>query len=143
MRPTQSPASRLGRNTLRVLAALAAAQVAHPGSAAPVDDLRAQVEAGRSAAAYAAFCADESDRPPEFELWCGVAAVGVGRPGEGVLALERYVLQFPDEVRARLELARAYFYARDDLRARQEFGAGGRGRPPGHVAAGGGRSLGG
>src|ERR1700687_178587 len=136
MRPTQSPASRLGRNTLRVLAALAAAQVAHPGSAAPVDDLRVQVEAGRSAAAYAAFCADASDRPPEFELWCGVAAVDVGRPGEGVLALERYVLQFPDDVRARLELARAYFYARDNLRSRQEFEAVARLTPPADVQAG-------
>jgi len=136
MRLTQSPACCLRRNALRVLAALAAAHVAHPGSAAPIDDLRAQVEAGRSAAAYASFCADASDRPPEFELWCGVAAVDVGRPGEGVLALERYVLQFPDDVRARLELARAYFYARDDLRARQEFEGVARGRPPADVQAG-------
>ena len=70
---------------------------------------------------------------PKFELWCGVAAVDVGRPGEGVLALERYVLQFPDDVRAQLELARAYFYARDDLRARQEFEAVAWERPPADV----------
>jgi hypothetical protein len=98
--------------------------------------LRAQVEAGRSAAAYAAFCADAADRSGEFDLWCGVAAVDVGRPGEGVLALERYVLQFPDDVRARLELARAYFYARDGMRARQEFEAVARLKPPAEVQAG-------
>jgi hypothetical protein len=136
MRLTQPPASRPSRNTLRVLAAMAAANVALPASAAPVDDLRAQVEAGRSAAAYAAFCADAADRSGEFDLWCGVAAVDVGRPGEGVLALERYVLQFPDNARARLELARAYFYARDDVRARQEFEAVAALKPPAEVQAG-------
>ncbi|MDQ6916863.1 MAG: hypothetical protein M3023_03485, partial [Pseudomonadota bacterium] len=105
-------------------------------SAAPVDDLRAQVESGQSAAAYSAFCVGAGDRSVEFELWCGVAAVDVGRPGEGVLALERYVLQFPDDVRARLELARAYFYARDDIRSRQEFQAVAKLKPPADVQAG-------
>jgi len=136
MRLTQPPASWLRRNTLRVLAALAAAQLAIHASAAPVDDLRAQVEAGNSAAAYAAFCAGAADRSVDFELWCGVASVDVGRPGEGVLALERYVLQFPDDVRARLELARAYLYARDDVRSRQEFEAVARLKPPADVQAG-------
>ena len=136
MRLTQPSVSRQCRNTLGVLAAMAAGQLALPASAAPVDDLRAQVEAGHSAAAYAAFCADAIERPGEFELWCGVAAVDVGRPGEGVLALERYVLQFPDDVRARLELARAYFYARDDLRSRQEFEAVAQLKPPAEVQAG-------
>ena len=126
----------LRAHTLRALVTLAAAQVALLASAAPVDDLRAQVEAGQSAAAYASFCTSAADRPAEFDLWCGVAAVDVGRPGEGVLALERYVLQFPDDVRARLELARAYFYARDDLRSRQEFEAVSQLKPPAEVQAG-------
>jgi hypothetical protein len=135
MRPTQMPLSRLRRGTLRILAAAAAAHAAAV-SAAPADDLQAQVEAGRSAAAYAAFCTGAADRPPQFDLWCGVAAVDVGRPGEGVLSIERYVLQFPDDVRARLELARAYFYARDDVRAREEFEAVARLKPPADVQAG-------
>jgi hypothetical protein len=107
--------------------------------AAPVDDLRTAVEAGDSAAAYARHCAtsiDAPDRPPEFDLWCGVAAVDIGRSGEGVLALERYVLQFPDDARARLELARAYFYAGDDVRSREEFEAVARTGPPPEVQAG-------
>jgi hypothetical protein len=135
MRLTQASTSRLCRDTLRVLAAMATGALALPALAAPVDDLRAEVEAGHSAAAYAAFCADAADRLAEFELWCGVAAVDVGRPGEGVLALERYVLQFPDDARAHLELARAYFYARDDVRARQEFEAVARLKPPAEVQA--------
>lgn len=121
---------------------MASCNAALPASAAPIDDLHARVEAGQSAAAYAAFCNDAADRPDEFDLWCGVAAVDVGRPGEGVLALERYVLQFPDNARARLELARAYFYARDDVRARQEFEAVAALKPPAEVQAGIDRFLG-
>ena len=136
MRPTQTPAPQPIRITLRVLAALAATGVALSASAAPVDDLRMQVEAGQSAAAYASFCASTDDRPAEFDLWCGIAAVDVGRPGEGVLALERYVLQFADDARARLELARAYFYAGDNVRSRQEFEAVAQQKPPAEVQAG-------
>lgn len=134
MRMTQPPACRSLLPTLRVLVATTVAH-AVGAEAATVDDLRAQVESGQSAAAYSAFCA-AADRSAEFDLWCGVAAVDVGKPGEGVLALERYVLQFPDDVRARLELARAYFYARDDVRSRQEFEAVAKLKPPPEVQAG-------
>jgi hypothetical protein len=130
--------SRL-RHAAIVAIALGASACALAVVAAPVDDLRAAVEAGDSAAAYARHCAtslDAPDRPPEFDLWCGVAAVDIGRSGEGVLALERYVLQFPDDARARLELARAYFYAGDDVRSREEFEAVARTGPPPEVQAG-------
>jgi len=130
--------SRL-RHAAIVVSALGACACALAAVAAPVDDLRTAVEAGDSAAAYARHCAtsiDAPDRPPEFDLWCGVAAVDIGRSGEGVLALERYVLQFPDDARARLELARAYFYAGDDVRSREEFEAVARTRPPPEVQAG-------
>jgi hypothetical protein len=130
--------SRL-RHALIVAIAACASAFALASHAAPVDDLRAAVEAGDSAAAYARHCAtsiDAPDRPPEFDLWCGVAAVDIGRSGEGVLALERYVLQFPDDARARLELARAYFYAGDDVRSREEFEAVARSQPPAEVLAG-------
>jgi hypothetical protein len=112
--------------------------IASSASAAPIDDLRALVESGRSDEAYAQFCADPdvSTRPDGFDLWCGVAAVDLGRPGEGVLALERHVLRFPDDVRARLELARAYFYAGDNVRSREEFEAVAKEKPPADVQAG-------
>lgn len=120
-----------------VLAALFAT-VAATAQAAPVDDLRGMVESGRSAEAYLTFCAksDVVTRPEAFDLWCGAAAVDLGRAGEGVLALERYVLRFPDDARARLELARAYFYAGDDVRAREEFEAVAKDHPPPDVQAG-------
>jgi hypothetical protein len=125
----------------RRAAAIAAAvfiAAAAMAQAAPLDDLRALVEAGRAAEAYATFCtdADVSARPREFDLWCGVAAVDLVRAGEGVLALERYVLEFPNDTRARLELARAYFYAGDNVRAREEFEAVAKEQPPPEVQAG-------
>jgi hypothetical protein len=120
------------------LAILIAPFLAGSVSAAPIDDLRALVESGRSDEAYATFCSepDVSTRPAGFDLWCGVAAVDLGRPGEGVLTLERHVLRFPDDVRARLELARAYFYAGDNVRAREEFEAVAKEKPPADVQAG-------
>jgi hypothetical protein len=121
-----------------MLAAGLLAGVVTAAWAAPTDDLRAMVESGRSAEAYVTYCAasDIVTRPEAFDLWCGAAAVDLGRAGEGVLALERYVLRFPDDARARLELARAYFYAGDDVRAREEFEAVAKEHPPPDVQAG-------
>ncbi len=76
------------------------------------------------------------DAEPRADLWCGIAAVDVGRAAVGVFALERYVLRHPDDSRGRLELARAYFYAGDNPRARAEFETVARERPPAVVEAG-------
>ncbi|MFI4925010.1 MAG: tetratricopeptide repeat protein, partial [Vicinamibacteria bacterium] len=86
-----------------------------------IDTIRRLVETGFSGDAWPLCAAIDRDAVPEADLWCGVAAVDVGRTGEGVLAIERYVLQHPNDVRARLELARAYYYAGDDVAARREF----------------------
>src|SRR6185436_5693957 len=51
------------------------------------------------------------------------------------LALERYVLTFPDNVSARLQLARGYFALGEDARARQEFEALRALQPPPDVTA--------
>jgi len=140
--PPMSPSATLPIEAcyarLRHTAAAATLLIAASAAAAPVDDLRALVEAGRSEEAYAAFCADSdlATRPRGFDLWCGVAAVDLGRAGEGVLSLERYVLEYPDDVRARLELARAYFQAGDNVRAREEFEAVAKQAPPPDVQAG-------
>jgi Putative beta-barrel porin 2 len=91
--------------------------------AATSEDARKLVENGQAAEAYALCGTLDVDADPRSDLWCGIAAVDVGRSGVGVLALERYNLRFPDDVRARLELARAYFYAQDDLNSRREFDA--------------------
>ena len=58
---------------------------------------------------------------PSFDFYFGVAAIGAGRAGEGVLALERYVINAPENINGRLELARGYFVLGEDTRAREEF----------------------
>lgn len=94
------------------------------------------VEAGRSYDAWP-ICveADRAAAPPALDLWCGVAAVDLGRAAEGTLAIERYVLRNPGDARARLELARAYFHAGDDVAARREFEAALAAGPPPVVRA--------
>jgi hypothetical protein len=92
--------------------------------AAPADDLKSLIEQGKAVQAYdlGRRHADELGNPA-FDFYFGVAAIDSGRAGEGVLALERYVIHFPDNSAARLELARGYFILGDDLRAREEFEA--------------------
>ncbi len=103
------------------VAALTSATVS-ASHAAPADELKALLEQGKPAAAYALA----KQNPQElgnsvFDFYFGIAAVDSGRAGEGVLALERYVINFPGNVQARLELARGYFILGDDARARDEF----------------------
>jgi hypothetical protein len=128
--------SPLHRVTRAVVAAAVACAAAVPAGAAIVDELSALVDGGRSAEAWMRCSTLEPDQEPRTDLWCGIAAVDVGRAGWGVMALERYALLYPDDPRARLELARAYFYAGDDVRAREEFEAVARGDPPASVRAG-------
>ena len=63
----------------------------------------------------------EGEGDPEFDFYYGVAAVDSGSLNEGVFALERVLLANPNDLRARLELARAYFLMREDSRSQQEF----------------------
>src|SRR2546426_7095850 len=90
--------------------------------AAPADELRALLEQGRSADAYALGRSHSEELgKPDFDFYYGIAALDSGHAGEGVLALERYVVRFPDNDRARLELARGYFVLGELVRAREEF----------------------
>ena len=90
--------------------------------AAPGDDIKTLLEQGNASAAYA-----EGKKHPEqlgdpaFDFFFGIAAIDVGHSGEGVLALERYLLNFPENVSARQQLARGYFLLGDDAQARLEF----------------------
>ena len=79
--------------------------------------------AGMSAEAYALATEIllEWEGEPAFDLQYGVAAVDTGFFSEGIFALERVITAQPDNQYARLELARAYFAAQEDERARAEF----------------------
>jgi hypothetical protein len=103
--------------------------------AAPADDLKALVEQGKSAEAYAAAKNNPAEfGDPAFDFFFGVAAIESGHAGDGVLALERYLLNFPDNVSARLQLARGYFLLGEDARAREEFEALRQLKPPAEVS---------
>ncbi len=104
--------------------------------AAPADELKALLDQGKAAEAYA-LGKKYPDQlgSPAFDFSFGVAAVDAGHAGEGVLALERYIANFPDNQAARLELARGYFVLGDNARAREEFDAVQKANPPPAVQA--------
>lgn len=102
-----------------MLAAIAAPPLRAQGP--EVEAIRFLVETGHSIDAWPMCESVDRIKAPQSDLWCGIAAVDIGRAAEGVLSLERYVLQHPGDPRARLELARAYFHADDDASARREF----------------------
>lgn len=90
--------------------------------AAPADDVIALLEQGNDREAYEiGKAAPEALGTPLFDFYFGLAALNAGVPGEGVLALERYLLQFPDNRSAQFQLARGYFILGEDQRAREEF----------------------
>jgi len=90
--------------------------------AAPGDDVKALLEQGKADAAYA----EGKKHPdqlgdPAFDFFFGIAAIDAGHYGEGVLALERYLLNYPDNVSARLQLGRGYYLLGDDAQAHTEL----------------------
>ena len=58
---------------------------------------------------------------PDFDLVLGVAALESRHPTQAVFAFERVLAVDPNNVRARLELARAYFEMNENEAAREEF----------------------
>ena len=126
---------RLFRGVQRVLCGLAFV-FAHAAIAAPADDIKALVEKGDAKGAYE-LGRNNPDQfgNSSFDFYFGVAAIDSGHAGEGVLALERYVINFPDNYNARLELARGYFVMGDDQRAREEFTGVLKANPPPAVVA--------
>lgn len=105
-------------------------------AATPAEELRALVERGQAKEAYARG-RRYSDQlgDPAFDFYFGVAAIDAGHPGEGTLALERYVITYPNNLNARLELARGYFMMGENGRAREEFDGVLKANPPPSVRA--------
>lgn len=121
---------------LLALSAAVSASLPFAAWAAPADDVRSLMESGRAAEAYAyGRQHPEALGDPAFDFFFGIAAIDTGHAGEGVLALERYILSFPQNVSARLQLARGYFALGEDARAREEFEDLRRAGPPADVAA--------
>src|SRR5262245_25155010 len=88
----------------RGVAALCMLAFAQPLCAAPADDLKTLVEKGDARGAYELGRKHPAELGnPVFDFYFGVAAIDSGHAGEGVLALERYVANYPDNIQARLE----------------------------------------
>lgn len=104
------------------LAALAPLWVSGSASAAPLDDLRRQVEDNQYLRAYETAIANRQlIGDVHFDFLYGIAAINAGHVPEGILALERHLSAVPANDRARLELARGYFLVGEYARARSEF----------------------
>ena len=107
---------------LRHAAVAALAWAACAAIAAPLDDIRRQVEGSQFEQAYkTAQTNPQLIGDVHFDFLYGVAAINVGKLVEGVLALERHLEAVPANDRARLELARGYFLMGEYTRARSEF----------------------
>ena len=90
--------------------------------AAPAEDIQSLLKLGKDREAYnLGKATPDALGTPLFDFYFGIAALNAGVPGEGVLALERYLLQFPDNRSAQFQLARGYYILGEDERARQEF----------------------
>lgn len=70
---------------------------------------------------YAKQYQAEMEGDPYFDYFFGVSAIDTGRASEGVFALERVLLTFPDDQVARLELARGYFVLQEYALSRVTF----------------------
>ena len=88
--------------------------------AAPADDVEALLEQGKDREAYEAGKATpDALGTPLFDFYFGIAAPNAGVPGGGVLAIERYLLQFPDNRSATAEAAPDITYlAKMNVRAK-------------------------
>jgi hypothetical protein len=89
---------------------------------AVADDVKALMEQNKFSEAYQLGKQNPDQLgEPLFDFYYGISALDAGVPGEGVLALERYILSFPDNRNARFNLARGYYILGEDQRARDEF----------------------
>lgn len=106
-----------------VVASLAAGLLAPLfAHAAPADDVKALLERQKPLEAYNLARGNPGEMgKPLFDFFYGIAAIDAGHAGEGVLALERYLLSFSDNRSARFHLARGYYVLGEDQRARDEF----------------------
>lgn len=89
----------------------------------PIEQIAKLNAAGQAQAAYelSMQLLPEYEGEPAFDLHYGVAAIDYGKVSEGAFALERVLMNEPNNDYARLELGRAYFALEEDGRAESEF----------------------
>lgn len=93
-----------------------------PALAATADDIKNLMDSRQFQAAYdLGKQHSEELGQPLFDFFFGIAAIDSNAPGEGVLALERYLNLFPDNRSARFHLARGYYVLGEDQIARTTF----------------------
>jgi tetratricopeptide (TPR) repeat protein len=87
------------------------------------DEAQRLISANRPKEAYGLLIAQLEQRAgtPEYDLLLGIAALESGLPTQAVFALERVLEVDPENQRARLELARAYYEAGENEASRDEF----------------------
>ncbi|MCL4183042.1 MAG: DUF560 domain-containing protein [Burkholderiaceae bacterium] len=88
-----------------------------------LEQARGLIDGGQPDGAFRLLDASVADYggEPAFDYLLGVAALDSGRPGQAVMALERVLINRPDLLQARAELARAYFAIHERENARREF----------------------
>lgn len=117
---------------LLISANLAASNVLAATSA----DLERLINLGQATEAYRIGTA--GPRPANdatYDYFLGVAAVDAGNGIEGAKILEAYVARNPADLRARLELARAWFLTGENEKAKREFETAKAAKPPAEVVA--------
>ncbi|TVS15356.1 MAG: DUF560 domain-containing protein [Gammaproteobacteria bacterium] len=115
---------RVGVRAAGVLAAgLLAATVVSAQQVDTINTLRDLVNQGQYQRAYELGQAAEEryEGRAEFDFHYGLAALETGNYPEAIFALERVVFARPDQLRVRLELARAHFLAGNYAAAEREF----------------------
>lgn len=105
------------------------------GAASPWSELEKELQRRDYPAAWAAAerLAPDHAGEPDFDFLYALAALETGHPQHAAFALERILLVRPDQHRARVELARAYFLLGDHAGARREFLAVRNAGPPSNV----------
>ncbi|MCV6588602.1 MAG: MtrB/PioB family outer membrane beta-barrel protein [Marinobacterium sp.] len=88
-----------------------------------VDQLRQLSEQGQSQLLWQQASKMEAELAgdPQFDFYYGMAAVDTGHADEGVMALERVLLHYPENDRVRLEYARGLYLIGDNEMAERAF----------------------
>jgi outer membrane protein len=107
---------------LSLVGCMLSIMIAQAYAAAPEEDMKRLLEQNKPSEAYQVGKANhELIGQAAFDFYFGIASIDSGAPGEGALALERYLLQFPENRSARFHLARAYYVLGEDQLARMGF----------------------